>query len=176
VAYINFLSNTSYLKFEVFFVFVCTVYAWMMVNGAVIFLRAYHHVHPCKKLIMVLFQLRKVSCYNSLSSGCFRGFSKKKALKRTWLCARISPLLFGLRTWSKCQKMRQVFQSALGKNFFACGVRKWRTFRPPWPTLPGPGRQPLGGSISLKFILETRLQSESFDTLDDLLGFRVQKL
>jgi len=42
--------------------------------------------------------------------------------------------------------------------------------------LPGPGRQPLGGSISLKFLLETRLQSESFDTLDDLLGFRVQKL
>ena len=52
----------------------------------------------------------------------------------------------------------------------------WRTFWPPWPTLPGPGCQPLGGSISLKFLLETRLQSESFDTLDDLLGFRVQKL
>jgi len=33
-----------------------------------------------------------------------------------------------------------------------------------------------GGSILLKFLLETRLQSESFDTLDDLLGFRVQKL
>jgi len=49
-------------------------------------------------------------------------------------------------------------------------------FRPPWPTLPGPGRQPLGGSILLKFLLETRLQSESFDTLDNLLGFRVQKL
>ena len=40
----------------------------------------------------------------------------------------------------------------------------------------GPGRQPLGGSILLKILLETRLQSESFDTLDDLLGFRVQKL
>jgi len=40
-------------------------------------------------------------------------------------------------------------------------------------TLPGPGHQPLGGSISLKFL---RLQSESFDTLDDLLRFRVQKL
>ena len=53
---------------------------------------------------------------------------------------------------------------------------KWRTFRPPWPTLPGPGRQPLGDSISLKFLPETRLQSESFDTLDDLLGFQVQKL
>jgi len=39
-----------------------------------------------------------------------------------------------------------------------------------------PGRQPLGGSISLKFLLETRLQSKSFDTLDDLLGFLVQKL
>ena len=49
-------------------------------------------------------------------------------------------------------------------------------FRPPWPTLPGPGRQLLYGSISLKFLLETRLRSESFDTLDDLLGFRVQKL
>jgi len=34
----------------------------------------------------------------------------------------------------------------------------------------GPGHQPLGGSISLKFLLETRLQSESFDTLDHLLG------
>jgi len=44
------------------------------------------------------------------------------------------------------------------------------------PLLPGPGRQPLDGNISLKFSLETRLQSESFDTLDDLLGFRVQKL
>jgi len=69
------------------------------------------------------------------------------------------------------------------KNFFAWGVQvfckwrhKWRTFRPPWPTLLGPGRQPSSGSISLKFILEPMLQSESFDTLDDLLGFQVQKL
>jgi len=50
------------------------------------------------------------------------------------------------------------------------------TYRPPWRTLPGPERQPLGGSISVKFLLETRLQSESFGALDDLLGFRVQKL
>ena len=34
----------------------------------------------------------------------------------------------------------------------------------------------LDDSISLKFLLETRLQFESFDTLDDLLGFQVQKL
>ena len=38
------------------------------------------------------------------------------------------------------------------------------------------GRQLLDGSISLKFLLETRLQSKSFDTLDDLLGFWVQNL
>jgi len=47
---------------------------------------------------------------------------------------------------------------------------------PPWPILPGPGRQPLDGSILLKFLLESRLQSESFDAWDDLLGFRVQTL
>ena len=38
------------------------------------------------------------------------------------------------------------------------------------------GLKLLDGSILLKFLLETRLQSESFDTLDDLLGFCVQKL
>jgi len=48
--------------------------------------------------------------------------------------------------------------------------------RRPWPTLSGPGRQPLGDSILLKFLLEAGLQSKSVDTLDDLLGFRVQKL
>jgi len=54
---------------------------------------------------------------------------------------------------------------------------KWRTFRPPWPISPRPGSKPLDAGISLKkFLLETRLRSESFDTLDDLLGFRVQKL
>ena len=69
------------------------------------------------------------------------------------------------------------------KKFFGWGVRiscelhhKWRTFRPHWPTSPGPGLKPLNGSISLKFLLETRLQYESFNTLDDLLGFWVQKL
>jgi len=50
----------------------------------------------------------------------------------------------------------------------------WRTFRSPWPSSPDHGPEPLGGSISLKILLETWLQSESFDTLDDLLGFRVQ--
>jgi len=36
--------------------------------------------------------------------------------------------------------------------------------------------KPLDDSVLLKFLLETRLQSESFDTVDDLLGFWVQKV
>ena len=34
----------------------------------------------------------------------------------------------------------------------------------------------LDGSISLKFLLESRLQPKSFNALDELLGFQVQKL
>ena len=44
-----------------------------------------------------------------------------------------------------------------------------------WPTLPGSGPKLLDGNVSLKF-LQTRLQSESFDTLDDLLVFQVERL
>jgi len=40
--------------------------------------------------------------------GAFEDF-RKKTPKRTWLCAWISLLLYGLRTWSKHQKTRQVF-------------------------------------------------------------------
>ena len=65
------------------------------------------------------------------------------------------------------------------KNFFACGGCRFFVSDVVSGGLLGhlgPRRQPLGGSISLKFLLETTLQSESFDSLDDLLGFRVQKL
>ena len=71
---------------------------------------------------------------------------------------------------------------ALEKFFLVEGVvicewrDKRRTFWQSWPTSPGPGHQPLDGSILVEFLLDSRLQSESFDTLDDLLGFRVQKL
>jgi len=63
-----------------------------------------------------------------------------------------------------------------GCGFFVSDVKSRGPLRPPWPTFPGPGRQPLDGSISLKFLLKTRLQSKSFETLDNLLGFQVQKL
>jgi len=39
-----------------------------------------------------------------------------------------------------------------------------------------PRAQPLGQSISLKFSLETRLESESFEPLMNFLAFLVQKL
>ena len=53
---------------------------------------------------------------------------------------------------------------------------KWRTFRPFWPTSSDSGPNPLDGSILLKFLLESRIKAESFDTLDDLVVFQVQKL
>jgi len=36
--------------------------------------------------------------------------------------------------------------------------------------------QPLDGSISLKFLMETRLETEPFETLVEFLAFLVQKL
>jgi len=45
-----------------------------------------------------------------------------------------------------------------------------------WPVIVNRFSTPaLDGSILLKFLLETRLKSESDDTLDNLLGFQVQK-
>jgi len=123
--------------------------------------------HPCPGLVRVII--------NTLASG-FWGFSEKNAKTHVALRRNISGP-------GRSIKRRSKFFSLHSKKIFYLGVRvfsewhnQWRTFRPPWPTLPGPGRQPLGGSILLKFLQETRLQSECFDTLDDLLGFRVQKL
>ena len=121
------------------------------------------------------------SSLNTLAPGWFWGFSAKKTPKRTWLCAWISPVRSS--DSAKVSKNAYSLVDCTRKKFFSWGLRvgcewrhKWRTFRRPWLTLPGPRRQPLSGSISLKFLLETRLQSESFDTLDDLLGFQVQAL
>ena len=112
--------------------------------------------------------------------AAFRDF-RKKMPKRTWFCTGICPVC--TTDPVKVSKDAASLLVCTWKKFFAWGLRvfcewrhKWTTFRPPWPTLPGPGLQPLSGSILLKFLLETRLQSESFDTLDDLLWFRVQKL
>jgi len=115
-------------------------------------------------------------------SGWFRDSRGKKRLNArgfAWEFLR-SGMLY---RHGKSLKRRGKSSSLHSKKIFLLRVwvfyewrHKWRTFRPPWPTLPGPGHQLLGGSIPLKFLLETRLQSESFDTLDDLLRFWVQTL
>ena len=84
-----------------------------------------------------------------------------------------------LESCSNAQKTQQVFGSAMKKNFWGFGIfcgrhDKWSSFWPFWPNSSGPRSKPLDGSISFKFLLETRLKSKSFDTLDDLLGFQVQ--
>jgi len=40
----------------------------------------------------------RVLQFNSLVSGCFRGFSEKKTPKCTWLCVGISLVWYGLQT------------------------------------------------------------------------------
>jgi len=100
----------------------------------------------------------------SLASVRFWGFSVNKRLNARGFAREF--LRSGMLYQSGKSLKRRGRSSSLHskKNFFAWGLRvfcewhhKWRTFRPPWPILPGPGRQPLGGSISLKFLLETRL-------------------
>jgi len=69
------------------------------------------------------------------------------------------------------------------KIFFGWWVRifcewrhKWSKFGVILAHVSWPRAQPLGQSISIKFSLETRLESESFEPLIDFLAFRVQKL
>jgi len=90
---------------------------------------------------------------NSLASARIQRFSQKNSSFR----------MPYQRPSSSADCARELFNGSNGsaslvdctrKKFFAWGLRvfcewrhKWRTFRPPWPTLPGPGRQSLGGSI-----------------------------
>ena len=53
---------------------------------------------------------------------------------------------------------------------------KWSSFRVILACVAWPRAQPLVESFSLKFTLETRLESKSFEPLIDFLAFLVQKL
>jgi len=53
---------------------------------------------------------------------------------------------------------------------------KWSSFTVILAHAAWPRAQPLGQSVSLKFSLETGLESESFEPLIDFLAFLVQKL
>jgi len=84
---------------------------------------------------------------------------------------------------SRAQTDWTVFEIALEKNFFGWGLQmfydwrhKWSSFRVILAHVAWPRAQPLGQSISLKFLLETRLESESFKPLIDFLAFLIQKL
>jgi len=46
-----------------------------------------------------------------------------------------------------------------GKQVFCEWCHKWRTFRPPWPTSPGPWPKLLDVTISVKFLLDSMLHS-----------------
>jgi len=63
-----------------------------------------------------------------------------------------------------------------GLWIFCEWCHKWSSFGVILAHVAWPRAQLLGQSVSMKFSLETRLESESFSTLDDLLGFWVQQL
>jgi len=53
-------------------------------------------------------------------------------------------------------------------GFFVSDIISRVIFRPFWSTSSGPGPKPLDGNISFKFLLETKLKSESFKISTDL--------
>jgi len=115
-----------------------------------------------------------------LTSGLIKAVRKKTAGSHVALRGNISAPVW-VRDLVEVSKDATSLVVGTWKKIFWLEVQvffewchKWRTFWPPWPTSLGPGCQPLDGSISLKFLLETMLQSESFGTLDDLLGFLAQ--
>ena len=65
---------------------------------------------------------------------------------------------------------------SFGFCFFVGDVISGIGFKTSWLTLPGPGPQPLDIIFLLNFILETRLESESFEPLIGFLAFLVHKL
>ena len=78
-----------------------------------------------------------------------------------------------------CSNPQKTLQVCNEKHFFGFCIfcerhHLWSSFRPFWPFSSGLRPKLLDGSISLKFLLETRLKSESFDTLDDLNSSLVQ--
>ena len=119
---------------------------------------------------------------NTLAYGWFWRFSQKKSSFRLpYQCPS-----------SSADCARELFNGSNGsaslvdctqKKNFARGVRlfcEWRhkfsSFRVILAHVAWPRAQPLGQSVSLKFSLETRLESESFEPFINFLAFLVQKL
>jgi len=88
-----------------------------------------------------------------------------------------------LESCSRAQTDWPVLVDCTRKKFFGWGLRifcdwhhKWSSFGVILGHVAWPRAQPLGQSVSLKFSLETRLESDSFEPLIDFLAFLVQKL
>jgi len=77
----------------------------------------------------------KLTLWRLVAFGDFR----KKTPNRTWLYTGLSPFLFELQTWCKSSSLHSKKNFCLGVRVFCEWRHKWKTFRPPWPTLHGPG-------------------------------------
>ena len=106
--------------------------------------------------------------------------------KQQFSVALPTPELLRRLLWRAVQGLKRIGQSSRlhsKKNFLGWGVwifcdwrHKWSSFRVILAHVAWPRAQPLGQSVSLKFSLETKLESESFEPLIDFLAFLVQKL
>jgi len=83
-----------------------------------------------------------------------------------------------IQTLKRLDKSSRLQRKKIGFRYrmFCEWRHKWRCFRHFWPTSSGPAPKLLDGSILRKFLLDIRLKSKPFDTLNNLLGFRVQTL
>ena len=136
--------------------------------------------------MFVVFLKKTFSWFNTLRAGIRyirTSISAEKTAVFACFANAIVPPPIALESCSRAQTDRPVSQIALEKNFFGCAVRifcdwrhKWSSFGVILAHVAWPRVQPLGQSVSLKFSLETRLESESFEPLIDFLAFLVQKL
>jgi len=140
-----------------------------------------HHQNALKPCLMTISVFRWNSCglWKCLNTYHASSLRLKSSSLHVSLCRNISggnctesypsPNRFGKSSRLQWKKLFWFW-------VFCEWCHKWSCFRPFWSTSSGPRPKPPDGSISLKFLLETRLKSGSFDSLIDLLRFLVQKL
>ena len=95
----------------------------------------------------------------------------------------IAPPPIALKSCSRVQMDQLVFLTTLEKKFFGPRLqifsewcRKWSSFWVILAHVAWPRAQLLGQSVSLKYALETSLESKLFKPLINFLAFLVQKL
>jgi len=111
------------------------------------------------------------------------GFQPKTSSFRLPYQHHISSSTYCARELFKPSKHSASLLLCTQKKFFGWGLwiccewrHKWSSFGVILAHVTWPRAQPLGQSVSLKFSLETRLESNSFEPLINFLTFLVQKL